>query len=390
MRVRQLELINHCKSGLEFLLATKSIVSLQDFDSILTVGKVKDSIHIQSSGWGGFTLLKSRVDWKSQSIKKAGLAGNLLFNDSSVVLNLIDKSRPLSLCLNTNLSGRISIPRAGLKYEMINGENFSGQMVSDQQISFSSDTLAELFPFFDSISINSLTNKLIEDNDRNSIEYGLGVDSVYNSFWDDTKVLYVQDGLLSSHYLSGQIVVFADSLLIIPSDCQLNDVLLVAQDIRFMEGFSGRIQCFATHKVKLQKDVKLLFPSGIFMVQHDQTVHDSTDIVDKNITIAKGAVFEGIVFSNYPDSYPKQFDLKLSIDEMAEVKGLVVWPGSIDLKGEINGQVHTYEFNHQTPTGYYRNYIVNGRINRSNELTGHFMPSCFNSNISGGILSWLY
>jgi hypothetical protein len=390
MRVRQLELVNHCKSGLEFLLATKSIVSLQDFDSILTVGKVKDSIHIQSSNWGGFTLLKSQVDWKNQSIKKAGLAGNLIFSDSSVVLNLIDKSRPLSLCLNTNITGHISIPRAGLKYEMINGENFSGQMVSEKQIRYSIDTLAELFPFYDSLSITSLTDKLMEHTERNLIEYGLPVDSVYNSFWNATKVLYVQDGLLSSHYLSGQIVVFADSLLIISSDCKLNDVLLIAKDILFEEGFSGRIQCFATHKVELQKDVKLLFPSGIFIVQHNHTEHDSLDMIDKNIIIATGAVLEGIVYSNYPESYNKQFDLKLSVKEMAKVKGLVVWPGSIDLNGEINGQVHTYEFNHRTPTGYYRNYIVNGRINRSDELTGHFIPGCFSDNNTGGILSWLY
>ena len=71
------------------------------------------------------------------------------------------------------------------------------------------------------------------------------------------------------------------------------------------------------------------------------------------------------------------------------INGLIYWPGSIQLNGEISGQIFANSFHIKNAFGYYNNYISNGKISNLAHQQNMVSPDFFENNNTGKIIKWL-
>ena len=391
IRINHLETINNCQSGLNFLLAFRSDLSDGEFDTIVTINNRGDSVKLKSFNWGVFRIISSQANGKNYTINKVGIAGNNILTNSSPSLYLADMGRSLSLSQKTRINGKIVIPQIGLRYEMMNGINFTGDYVPENNISTSNDTLPCPTPYLDSLTVNSLLDLFFNESDFLSLYQSFGKDSIGNSFNNEALIIPIDNYELSGLSANGKILFVADSFVNISSHCYLEDVIVIGKEIRIEEGFAGSIQCFAKNRIIVEKNVKLDFPSSLVLIPGDTTIYNA-DYYNPEIICNENSFISGVVFSGYPYHNDIDFQSYLKIENGAHIKGAVYWPGKIQLQGIISGQTYTNSFYYKTALGTYRNYIVNGQIEQLavSDRETFYIPNCLSSKDPGRIVKWLY
>jgi len=116
----------------------------------------------------------------------------------------------------------------------------------------------------------------------------------------------------------------------------------------------------------------------------------NADYINPKIELGENTKFSGLVFSNYPYHSDIDYQPYLNISKNATILGSVYWPGKIQLSGEVIGQTYVDAFICKTALGTYRNFIINGTINKLMKENSISLPSFFPSDNSGEIVKWLY
>lgn len=390
-RLQKLETINNCQSGLNYLFATRNQPDINRFDSVLNLGSGQDSIKVRSFPWGGYNILYSSVRKKNFMIERIAMTANYRFSDSSSTLVLKDNDHPLCLCLNSIVNGKVFVPQAKIKYELMNGQAFSGLRIERMLIRESEDSLPRLNRYFAQISINSLiestSGKPGNENESNNLMTG---DTLERSFKESTIVVYDKILMLDQIVAKGNIVFVSDSLVFVSKHCDLDGVIIIGKEIVIEEGFEGIVQCFAKNKILVESKVILKYPSGLFLIP-DNLQKDSTNQPNgiKSITIKENAYVSGIIFTNYIYDIPHSYELSMNIEKNSIVKGLVYWTGSIQLKGEVSGQLFVNSFHIKNAFGYYDNYIADGIVSKDTINYNRWFPSLFKNKNNGEVVKWL-
>ncbi|MCD0487358.1 hypothetical protein LPB86_03900 [Pedobacter sp. MC2016-14] len=339
-------------------------------------GDGKDSVVLQKSGWGVYTLNTAKAFELADTLKSAFLSG-ISFTDPAAIY-LADEDRPLSVSGNTQITGDGELPKAGLKQSYVDGKPYAGKELIRGAIRNSTRDLPPL---------NEKWIKTLLDNFKRKDTLAFAVkDSLNNSFFNPALVLKMglADTVLSGLAIKGKVILISDTVVYIKAGAVLEDVQIYAPSIVVSEGFKGSCQLFARDSVVVGKGCTFLYPSFIGVFKPDG------GRIQAKISLAAGTRFSGLLLS-YEQ---KRSDLQtlISLAKDCLVKGEVYATGYIKLEKQVQvyGKVYAKRFIMQTPATLYENYLIDLLLNRK-LLSKYYLSSpLFKRKLADqNVLKWL-
>jgi len=207
-------------------------------------------------------------------------------------------------------------------------------------------------------------------------------DSISQSFHQETLIIKDDVLIIEDQLLKGNIILTADSLVYIGRDAILEDVLIFAPYIFIEDGFHGNLQAFATHLLDIGKSVQLKYPSVLGLIKNENLVKEPEVIVGANSDIT-GLVFVHNKFSN--KKYPK-----LKIQKGAFIEGQVFAECSVDLAGNIYGNISCKSFFLRYGSSSYSNNLLDVEINASKRSKAYLSPFLIDHKYSKvGVVKYL-
>lgn len=339
-------------------------------------GDGKDSVVLQKTRWGVYTLNTVKAFELADTLKSAFLSG-ISFTDAAAIY-LADEDRPLSVSGNTQITGDGELPKAGLKQSYVDGKAYAGKELIKGAIR---NSTRDLPPLNEELLKTLLGNFKRKD----TLAFALG-DSIRNSFFKPLLVLKmgIKDTVLSGFTVAGKVMLISDTVVYIKAEARLEDVQIYAPAIVVSEGFKGSCQLFARDSVVVGKGCTFLYPSfiGVFKPEGGR--------IQSKISIGAGTHFSGLLLSYEAKRSDLQTMIALGKDCL--VKGEVYATGYIKLEKEVQvyGKLYAKRFIMQTPATLYENYLIDLLLNRK-LLSKYYLSSpLFKRKIADqNVLKWL-
>ena len=335
----QEELYIHNQSLVNFALGNQL-----DADHLPEVEErgIKGEFFINNHGL--LTVLKTSSFVKNDTVKAIHMVGS--YDSGSTAIHLANFSQALAYSGKVSVIGDAFLPTTTVESSFVLNEmnHFShqgGKKVSEIQ-------LPKINPSFEKIfeGINA------EKTSIHSLEKIK--DSLYfNSFHNPTKEINIAS-LLSNAIFKGNFILRNNQSITVSKTAVLEDVILIAPEIIFEEGFSGNVQAFATKKIELKEGTVLNYPSVVCVF--NKTNEESTIKINEKCTV-QGAV---VLFGN---PIHKINANSIEIAKEGTILGDIYCTGKLDVKSDVWGSVYTNRFFMKTLTSSYDNIISNIEIN---------------------------
>ena len=321
-----------------------------------------DSVIIKNHHWGVFGLASIQCFTSVDTLTRSFLIGLATEHDGTAVY-LSDEDRPLSVSGDTRIMGNAVAPKSGIRKSYAEGKPYLGEKTVYGAITDSKRTLP------------GLTEKWITE-----IEYKLKAKpkqyqlfkggNQYASFLMPLKEYNASATELLSDSLSGQIILYSDTLLHITSNAHLNNVVIFAKSIIIDKGFSGNAQLFARDSIVIGSGSVFTYPS-VIAVMSDQTK------VQSKITLGEEVKFDGIILTHEPQRSALQ--TMISIGRGTIIKGEVYATGLIklDKKVMISGKTSCNRFIMQTSSTMYENFLIDVTFNRKSRPKAYLTSGIF-------------
>lgn len=373
--LRMIKLVNNLESVQARVLAVELGTGYGAYETDL-YGDGLDSVSISKKAWGVFDLAVVKSFVFSDTLKKAFLTGMDKHSDS-VTLYLSDEDRPLSVSGDTRITGDVEVPKSGMRKSYAEGRAYSRDDMVDGKIRDSGRKLKPL--------VKAYTAGLDMELEKSGIllrqlpEHDLQV-----SFLDSVSRFRVRPDQVLKHSLSGHIVLYADSAVVLSSTCRLEGVLLFARSIHIEAGFKGNAQLFARDSIIIGDEVTLDYPSVVGLVAEQKLVGQG------KITTGKGLMFNGVLFAAMEGK--SLLPLMTSFGESNTINGEIYTDGVVKMsKGFIlNGKVSCNRFLMQTKVSLYENFLIDVVFNRR-ARSSYFLTSGIFTDKPGKskVLKWL-
>jgi len=363
-RYDQLE--NNVSSGINILLASE--------DSTYTNGKTfslfgqdTDSVSLKRSFWGVYDVGASRAFIQKDTLYKAFTFANAIDSSKWAAIYLIDEDRPFSLSGKTLVRGNAYIPKAGVKEAYIDNKAYEGDK---RLISGSKHVSGRVLPQLDVKRLNQLEQYQTQDIPGDSTV--LKNDSVKQSFLQPTRFASFKKEVhtLRNIKLSGNMVLFSDTTIIIDSTAVLNNIMIFAKAISVKSGFHGNCQLFATDSIRVDSNCRFDYPSCLGVLR----LKDAKVSTQARIYIGTKASFSGLIFTYEQKDGPLK--PQIIISENIKITGQIYSQGTLELgnKSEVDGSVFTSRFIYRTQFTLYENYLINTTID-SKALSPYYLTS---------------
>lgn len=367
-------LINNQDSGIEILLA--DVVSKPGTKIIDLFGESTDSVQLETKQWGIFDLGVVRAFIMQDTLKRAFLIGSACDSDQAV-LYLSDEDRPLSLSGATRITGEAVLPKSGVKQSYVEGKPYTGEKLIYGPTRDSGRTLEEL----DNDQLEAIRSKLVDL--PAALASWKGGDLIH-SYFDSTRVYRLpKDGTIKGH-LSGNIILYSDTTVVISSSCRLNGVQIYAPFIRVEDGFKGECQLFARDSITVGAQANFAYPSAIGIIR------TTLSPAQPKISLGEHVQFKGVIFS-YEDKR-SAMQSQISFAKAVEVEGLIYCKGIVKMeKGlKVKGKISSNRFLMQTATTLYENFLVDVDFNRKARSKYYLNAGLFGKETgSQKVLQWL-
>ncbi|MES2545181.1 MAG: hypothetical protein V4548_09875 [Bacteroidota bacterium] len=298
----------------------------------------------ESKQYGLLTLLLAKSSVRNDTVASAHFVGS--YASDKTAIYLANFSRSLSYSGKVKLVGNNQLPSAFIEAAYIN--NQPNQLTVQGKNTVSEIQLPEINPLFKKIfkGINTEKTSLSDvDKPKDSL--------FYNSFFNATKEIYVNP-IISNVIIKGNFVLRSKDSIRVLKNAVLEDVILIAPQITFEEGFKGTVQVFATKGIELEKSVTLNYPSVICVYNETSEV---SKIKVKNDCKITGAI---VLFGNPLETLDKN---SIEIEEEGLISGTIYCSGKLLLKSKVYGSVYTNRFFHKTQSSTYDNTIADIEIN---------------------------
>ncbi|MFI5139796.1 MAG: hypothetical protein ACHQIM_18385 [Sphingobacteriales bacterium] len=369
-KTRYDQLENNLASGINILIASA--------DTSYTHGKTfslfnddADSVALKRFFWGMYDIGTVEAINQRDTLYKTFTLANAIDSAKWAALYLVDEDRPFSLSGKTTIRGDAYIPKAGVQEAYIDNKAYQGDKrliighrhVSEKKLPALNANRLKLFDQFfhrDIAGDNNLLNK----------------DSVIASFLNPTRFANFKKEVktIEKIHLSGNIMLFSDTTIIIDSTAVLKNVVVFARAIVVKSGFQGNCQLFATDSISIGRNCRFNYPScsGILRFQAPRINSQA------KISLGHNADFKGILFTYEKTETPVKS--LISIGKHAKIKGQVYSQGILELKDttEVDGSVFTSLFEYKNPFTLFENYLINTTINSKAlspyYLTGELLP----------------
>lgn len=376
--------ISHVNSGINLLMAGFEKPELIYKKKISLYGQINDTVVLSKYPWGLFTIIHAKSDFRNFVFEKVALSGGFYKNDTSYALYLPDKNKPLAISGKTKISGRCYLPVAGLKRATIDGRHYEGDRLLYGSIVQSNKFLPVLKQELIKCSFSNY-EKILLTGDSLEIRSiaDLQIDSIYNSFCDETVVLFMDsENNLLFHNLNGNMIVFSKNHVTVSRNSTLKDILLIAPTIEFEEGFKGSLQAIAIDSIIINKGCFFEYPSAIGIINNE------TDEFNPYIYLAGNVVFNGIVCC-YGSSEPYEKTPYIRTEKKSLIQGQVYCSGYIEHKGKIVGSLCCNGFILYRPSGLYENYLLDATIDELS-INEHYVGVDITGYAPEKIIKWLY
>lgn len=328
--------------------------------------------------WGVFKIIDVHVSTKWKTRNKSILTGQA-YSPEGIALYLAETNNKLSLSGKTEIKGPCYLPERGISKARIQDKEFIGNLdiLHKGNSQKTLPILAKnLLNIISSLKKNvSLTQYHVPDEARDA-------DFFINYFSDPTLLVPISDGSeLSGHHYVGNFILFCDTLVTIPRDAILEDIILMAPSVKFEDGFIGNLQVFSTEKIEIGNECKIKMPSFLGVISREGER-------ESNICIGK----DNIILSDivlYRQGQVSEDVFTLIIGSGSHVYGKVYCNQWAEIKGEVRGSLYCNKLIHHTPVGSYHNSLVDGVINYyllPSEMVHGFI---FDEKIVAGEIKWL-
>lgn len=349
--------ISNVNSGINLLLADNTLVPLNQIKRISLFGTQNDTVELSRKQWGMFALIKAKANFHNFSYEKLALSGNFYKTSTTGAIYIPNKNQQLFISGVTRINGDCYLSNAGIKKATIDGRHFEGNKLLDGNFFISADSLPELSEELFNCSFSNYKENFINNESFVTIDITeIKDDSLYNSFYDETYIVFVSDeNELIYQNLEGNIVVFSYNRIKISAHNKLKDIIIVAPSIDFEAGFRGSLQAFASDTISIERGCYFEYPSVIAIIGNS----DNQD--PPYIYLGQGGCFEGsICCYNYQHSERKT--PLIWIEETSTVHGEVYCNGYVEHKGNIFGSVYCEGFLLHRASGLYENYLLDATI----------------------------
>jgi len=340
-------------------------------------GNQSDSIFIKKGFWGVYaigriTAVKETLQGNT-SLSKDILFGSELMEEQKAAIYLAGGNKALSVAGKTQIIGDAYLPNGGIKSANINGVNYQGSklLYGDKK-----NSTRFLPPQNESLidTVTAYFNPVIPQTNYEQKRY---------SFKQATKIINAENIYLENKVLKGNLIVKADSTVIIESNNDLEDILIVASKIIVKSGFKGSLQLFATKGIEIESDVHLEYPSAVCLIKDDPMNQTIQPIVN----IGKRSQVEGVIWVK--EKQINRVKARVNIEEKAIINGQVLVDGFVDLKGIVYGNVSCTGFFLKTAASVYENHLFNATIDAT-QLNKHFLSHIiYKDAASNKIIKWL-
>lgn len=345
-------------------------------------GMDADSVSTQRIFWGAFDIGVVKAMIQEDTLYKTFSIANAIDSTKWAAIYLANNNRPISLSGKTSITGDVFLPPAGINLAYIDNRPYTGdkRLVIGTKHSSDGD-----LPALDSNRINQF-KQLMQQPHGNNLRLP---DSLKNSFLLPTRIFNFGSEVqtIKNTRLSGNVIIFSDTTLIIDSTAILNNIMVFAKSISVTGGFHGTCQLFATDTIGIAPNCLFDYPSCLGIVRFD-----STSLVSKQAKISFYGknLFNGLIITY--EKHQTKIPPLVHVSGATKIKGMIYSQGYIEFQNfaEVDGSVFTNRFLYQSIFTRYENYINNTTIN-AKVLSPYYLMSEMVPVASNNkkILQWL-
>ena len=272
-----------------------------------------------------------------------------------------DQRQPLKLCGKTKIEGVAYLPERGLERGYLTGKPYKNDKLLYGTKRKSERTLPSLKA--------GLRTSGIGDYLMNSVKIDFFQKDSSFSFSEDTRLVSQIEPLYLNNRIEGNIVLHSFDSIIVSTNAQLENVILIAPNVRFEKGFKGTVQVIAHKRIQCDKSVFLKYPSALILNenQRNQSSHKNGIFLREGAKVVGGV----LLFSLQPD-FRKPIRLEL---RDAVIGGLVYNQGETELKGKIIGHLYAAKFVLRSGGGNYSNHLLDAIITNKELPKGFIEPN---------------
>lgn len=372
--MRMARLSRNMDSGVAYVLAENESTD-HNITALDLFNDQTDSVLLEKKHWGIFSLATVKSFVLSDTLRRSFMMGLETTNDALAVY-LSDEDRPLSVSGDTRITGNVEVPKAGMRKSYVESRPYSGDQLVYGKISDSKRTLGGLEKKW----IKEIEDKLDFDPSQLPV---LKTEEERVSFFAAAKEFNVSGLSKLDHNLSGQVVLYSDTVVKISADAKLDNTVIYAKAIVVADGFKGNCQLFARDSIIVGNNAVLSYPSVLGLVSKEKMVDQSKIVLGDNV------VFDGIIFSYEPKRSALQ--TLVALGENTIVKGEVYVTGLLKLakKVKVEGKVSCNRFIMKTPTTLYENFLVDVTLNRKARNRVYLSSAIFTGTTGNNkILRW--
>lgn len=356
-------LADQVETGLQFGLANFQMLPLNQSQSFQFFENDIDSVWLTKKKWGAYYLITSQSIHGQIKKEKTILAGQPI-KDSWFNLFVSDLGRPISVCGETKLQGKIAVPEGGFKRAYIEGKNFKGNEYYQGSKVNSSRNLPEL------------NQELIEEKlpEATLQIWDKGVDSITNSF-TEKPIHLISDSYinLQNKVIDGQVIIESKDSIFVSSTSQLNWVILKSPIIYFESGFDGTVQCLASKKIVIEENCLLRYPSVLGLIETNFPEETNSGIYIGNQSQVIGTIYAHSTQPNF------RKPVEIILNQETEVDGMIYCTGRTQFQGVIKGCLYTDKLYLKTKASTYENYLLDAQL--SKDLPNDFIVASLFGNI---------
>jgi hypothetical protein len=367
------------QSVTDLVLGDTSLIVGVTTEALDLFGDGKDSAFVKKDSWGLLSFASVTVGSGDRKIQRSFLLGEQAPTSLKVCLYLAEHQTPLSLVGAARLLGDAYVPKSGLRPAFIDGQGYSQPEFIKGNTVTSNDSLPPV-----SNRLLKILVGLVDTQNRDKIEAQATVpDTIIQSFADSAYTIRSSGPIrLTSNIVKGHVLIKSDTLIEITRASCLENVVLIAPNIKIDSGFSGTLQVIATKSIVVGGNCNLRYPSCLILLKQRKTNEQP------NISIGDYCHLSGIILT-YAFQHDDLAKTKVELGKKTAFEGYIYTSGYLYLQGEVVGTVLSDYLSYRTLTTVYINYLVDATIDR-NDLSQNFIgPPIFDNTGQNKIIAWL-
>lgn len=357
---KKLEHAQYKKNQLQYNLKSGlAIASSIDFDyssswvAMKLFGDINDSVAIKKVIWGEYDIAACISYSGNDSIYSAQLLGNKFVPEYSLYIS--EQNSPISIGGTTKLSGKLFIPKKGLKRANINDQPYERTRIHYGSVSKSKKDL----PSFKHQYFSNLM--YINENVDDQIIYRnyLIDEDFTNSFKNNSITIEASNNLsISNCTISGNIKILCNGEVYIDSTSNISGVIIYCDMLYVDEGFKGDFQAYARDSAIIEENCILKYPSSIISMSKN----DSSSLY---IKLGEHSSLAGSLVA-FEEKLNRKNMPTIALMENSVFQGYLYTNGYLDARGVIAGQASCRKTIYKNDEISAENTLINAIINQHN------------------------